>query len=217
METDNVSRCLRFSFGLANVGAGNFDIRFKSDRTGAITRNMQCVQRANAAPIARDAGWSYFHQTHGHYHFADIIVHHLYRVTNRSTGAMVLAGTGQKLGYSPADQSFPEWTKFVQAANGTSGSAGDCAPSAFDDRLGLSRGWGDAYRYQRPGNYVDFNTNGDGYYVVETTVDPKNVVQESNDHNNTSYAYLRIVGDHVDELESGVGNGPWDPHKVLFE
>jgi len=215
MADDGVSRCLRFSFGLANVGTGNFDIRFNSDRTGAPTRNVQCLQRASGAPVARDAGTSSFHQTHGHYHFQDVIYHRIYRVTSRSAGTMTLAGSGQKLGYSPADQSFPEWSRFIQAPNGTSGSAGTCAPT-LDNRLGLSRGWGDAYRYQRPGNYVDFNTNSDGYYVVTTTADPKNVIKESDDSNNTSYAYLRIEGEKIDVIESGIGSSPWDPDKELF-
>jgi hypothetical protein len=214
---DGVSRCLRFSFGLANVGDGNFDIRFKSDRTGAQTQNVQCIQRADATPLARNAGTSYFHQTHGHYHFQDVIYHRLLKVTDRVLGRMTVAGEGQKLGYSPADQSFPEWTRFVQSPSGSSGSAGTCTSTDYDSRLGLSRGWGDAYRYQRPGNFVDFNTNGDGYYVVQTTADPTNVVLESNDHNNTSYAYIRVEGDHVDVIESGVGRSPWDATKVPFE
>lgn len=216
MTEDGVDRCLRFSFGLANVGDGTFDVRYRSDRTGARTANVQCVQRGDGPPLARDAGFTSFHQTHGHYHFADIVFHKIYRVTDRSSGAMVVAGNGQKLGYSPADQSFPEWTRFVQAAAGSSGSAGNCAGTGFDSRLGLSRGWGDAYRYQRPGNFVEFGDNGDGYFVVTTTADPTNVVLEANEANNTSYAYVRIEGDHVDVIESGVGASPWDPNKTLF-
>jgi hypothetical protein len=212
---DEVSRCLRFSFGLANIGAGNFDVRFSSDRTGAQTKNYQCVQHADGTVTARAAGTSYFHQTHGHYHFNDIITHALYKVSNRSTGAMTLAGRGQKLGYSPADQSIPRWTVFDQAKSGTGGSAGNCKTD-IDNRLGLSRGWGDAYRYQRPGNFVDFNTNGDGYYVVRTTADPVNVVQESNNANNSSYAYIRVEGDHVDVIETGHGLSPWDVNKEVL-
>lgn len=214
---DGVNRCLRFSFGLANVGEGNFDIRFSSDRSGATSKNVQCVQRGDGSkPLARDAGFSYFHTTHGHYHYKDVIAHRLYKVTDRTAGTMVLAGKGEKLGYSPADQSFPEWERFVQSPSGSSGAAGNCAGTGFDSRLGLSRGWGDAYRYQRPGNYVDFNANGDGYYVMATTADPQNTVLESDDSNNTSYAYLRIEGDHIDVIESGVGSSPWDPNKILF-
>jgi hypothetical protein len=217
MQQDGVSRCLRFSFGLANVGEGYFDVRFPSDNSGALHQNYQCVQRADGAtPLKHTAGFSYYHTNHEHYHFKDIIAHQLMKVTDRATGAMVPAGKGEKLGYSPADQGIPEWRTFGAAPSGTSGTGGNCDP-ADTQRLGLSRGWGDAYRYQRPGNYVDFNTNSDGYYVVQTTVDPTHTLIEARTDNNTSYAYLHIVGDHVDELESGVGKSPWDPARVVFD
>jgi hypothetical protein len=74
----------------------------------------------------------------------------------------------------------------------------------------MSPGWGDAYRYQRPGNFVDFAQGGDGFYVVRTTADPENVVLESDEQDNTSYAYVRVIGEQIDLLETGLGTSPWD-------
>jgi hypothetical protein len=72
------------------------------------------------------------------------------------------------------------------------------------------------YRWQRPGQYVEFGSNGDGRYVVRSTVDHLNHILESNDSNNSAYALIKIVGDHVQLLERGWGTGPFDPHKVVF-
>lgn len=213
---EGTSRCLRFSFGLANVGDGTFDVRSNGDRSGNVFPMTQCVQQAAPAlPVARPAGQGVFHTTHGHFHYHNIIFHQLYLVTDRTNGAMVQVGDGKKLGYSPADQGIGEWSRFVQAPAGSSGGFGNCAPGT-SNRLGMSSGWGDAYRYQRPGNFVDFTAGGDGYYVVQTTADPENVVLESNENDNTSYAYLRIVGEEIDVLESGIGASPWDPNKVVY-
>ncbi|MEO7803804.1 MAG: hypothetical protein ABIS18_05110 [Actinomycetota bacterium] len=213
---DGTSRCLRFSFGLANVGDGTFDIRFMGDRSGAEFAMTQCVQQSSGSPVARPAGKGKFHTTHGHFHYHNIIFHKLHRVTDRSTGAMTQVGAGKKLGYSPADQGIAEWTRFVQAPSGSSGGFGNCASASDSNRLGMSSGWGDAYRYQRPGNFIDFTAGSDGYFVVQTIADPENVVLESNESDNTSYAYLRIVGEEVDVLESGVGASPWDPNKIVY-
>lgn len=213
---DEARRCLRFSFGLANVGDGNFDVRFTGDRTGATFPMTQCLQQSTGSPAALPAGTGSFHLTHGHFHYNDIIFHELLRVTDRQTGTLVPVGRGRKIGYSPADQAIAEWSRFVQGLAGSSGLAGNCVPGTTN-RLGMSRGWGDAYRYQRPGNYVEFGDGADGWYVVRTIADPTNVVLESNEGDNVSYAYLRIVGEDVNVLETGRGSSPWDPNKVLLD
>ena len=214
---DGATRCLRYSFGLANVGDGVFDIRWTGERTDVETHDMfQCVERGDGATETRPAGSGEFHTTHGHWHYEDVVYHELFRV-DRATDppTLVSTGNGKKLGYSPADQAMPEWHRFVQAASGTSGSAGNCAPGS-NNRLGMSRGWGDAYRYQRPGNYVEFGTNGDGEYVVQTIADPLDHVLETDDGDNTAYAHLEVSGDEVTVLETGLGQSPWEPDREVW-
>jgi len=217
-DGDPVKRCLRYSFGLANAGEGNFDIRYNSDRTGALQTMTQCVQNSDATvpPRARAAGQGAWFQPHGHFHYYNIVYHDVWQITDRSTWARTKIGTGKKIGYSPADQGIANWRAFTQMAPGTAGGAGNCAPGT-DSRLGMSVGWGDTYRYQRPGNFVSFEGAGDGWYVVHTIADPENVVLESNESDNSAYTYIRVIGTDVQVLESGIGEGPWDPNKVLFD
>lgn len=214
MESDHAQRCLRFSFQLANAGPGTFDVRFNTQGNPLEGKMVQCVEQPGKAPFARDAGEFVFHDVHAHYHYQDVVQHRLFKVTDRSKGTMKLAGAGQKLGYHPADQSFADWERFVQAPSGTSADAGNCYEGS-NDQIGLSQGWGDAYRWQRPGNYVEFGDNGDGYYVVRTTADPKHHLLESDETDNEGYAYVKVSGDSVQLLENGRGTSPWDPHKIV--
>jgi hypothetical protein len=214
MAEMGANRCLRFSFGLVNVGTGNFDMRWAG---GSQTEGpmFQCQQRADGPPVSRPAGSFEFHRTHFHTHVKDIFYNELYTVADPATGRMFAAGSGQKLGYSPADQAIADWDKFVAASPGTSGSAGNCVEGA-GSRLGMSVGWGDVYRWQRPGNFVEFGTNQDGLYVVRLTADPMNNILESNENNNTGYSYIRVTGDRIEVLEYGRGLSPWDPNKQVL-
>ncbi len=58
-------------------------------------------------------------------------------------------------------------------------------------------GWGDVYRWQRPGQYVEFKGNGDGLYVVRSAADIKNRVLETDETDNAAYAYIQVTGESV--------------------
>ena len=215
---DQVVRCLRFSFGLANIGPGNFDVRSTGGGglTGGTSPLIQCVERPAGTPIARPAGTTTFHPTHLHDHYNDLIMVELHRVTDAQAGTMVPAGDGRKLGYSPADQSIADWFAFNQNERGTSGSAGTCQDGAAT-LFGLSVGWGDVYRYQRAGNFVDFGVNLDGLYVIRLVIDPLDNVLEANETDNVGYTYVRVTLDSIEVLEHGRGLSPWDPNKHVLQ
>ncbi len=213
-QAEGAHRCLRFSFQLSNAGPGNFDVRFNTSGNPMTGKMVQCIERPGRSLLAHDAGEYLFHEIHGHYHYQDVVVHHLYQVTNTRTGAMRRVGVGEKVGYHPADQSFAEWNRFVQAPSGTSTSAGNCYEGS-NDQIGLSKGWGDAYRWQRPGNFVEFGDNPDGYYVIRTVADPLDHVIESDESDNVGYAYVYVRGNSAQLLENGRGTSPWDSHKIV--
>jgi hypothetical protein len=210
---DGSNRCLRYSFGLANVGDGVFDVRWMGGDRLSDHDMVQCLQRGDGTTEAHPAGTGSWHWTHGHWHYLDIIRIELDRVA--APGLLEPVGDGKKLGYSPADQGMPQWDRFVQAPAGTSGSAGNCRAGA-DNRLGMSAGWGDTYRYQRPGNYANFADAGDGEFVVRTIADPLDHVREADETDNVSYAHIRVAGVDVQLLEFGRGASPWDPNKVVI-
>lgn len=209
---DGVTKCLRYSFGMGNAGDGAFDVRWIGDTTGTKHDVVQCVTKAGGAVEAHAAGTGSYHLTHGHWHYDDIIWHQLFKVG--ADHELIPAGKAKKIGYSPADEAIVQWDQFTQDRAGSSATAGNCLPGS-NQRLGMSRGWGDSYRYQRAGNYVDFNVNGDGEFVVQTIVDPLGHLMETNKADNTFYTHIRVTGDQVVVLEKGYGQSPWDPAKVV--
>ncbi len=214
-------RCLRFTAGPHNAGAGHFDLRFpildraRNDQD-RLVEMTQWIHRVDGEPTQRPAGTYEFHATHGHYHYTDILFYELLRVDG--PGELTAVGLGNKSGFCPADQGYAEWSTTAQAARGTlpSMQPGSClVTGAGSGSMGLTQGWGDFYRWQRPGQYVDFSFQGDGEYVVRTTVDVHDNVLESDESDNAAYAWLRIIGDQIEILERGRGDSPWAPGKVV--
>jgi hypothetical protein len=215
MVEDGVSRCLRLTTGPRNAGEGPFELHYVPVEHGlGVTQTGPVTQRvfySDGTFTDRPAGEFLFHKTHGHYHYQDILDYQLYQVLPGHR--LVRVGSGHKAGFSPADQLFADWSKFEQLE----GSFVEGTPSTFgESTFGLSVGWGDVYRWQRPGQYVDFGSHGDGVYVVRTVVDIRNHVLESNETDNCGYALIQVTGEDVRILERGQGTSPWDPQKKVF-
>jgi hypothetical protein len=227
-------RCLRLTSGPINVGAGPYDMRFTfaqdiaegegelSPQGGTIQRGpiSQAIHFSDGSFELRPAGTYSFHVTHGHFHDDNVLTYDLLRVTDAVNGVIEPAGGGTKSGFCPADQLFGDWREFHQQKSGTFGegdsAAGGNCFSPTSGFIGLTVGWGDIYRWQRPGQYVEFGSNGDGLYVVRATVDKHDETRETDEADNSSYALARVVGEDVRILERGQGQSPWDPAKVIF-
>jgi hypothetical protein len=215
-------KCLRFSLGPANAGEGPLQLVFPPMEGVAVPgKATQVITWSNGRTTTRAAGEFEYHKTHAHYHHSGFGSLELLKVTDAATGRMEAAGKGPKQGFCTADVVIADWTWF----GGVQGSAGmDCVSSAGlayspaeGTKMGLTPGWADIYSWAQDGNYVEFGLNTDGRYVVRSTADALNHVQESNEGDNTSYAYLEITGTKVKVLERGRGQGPWDPRKVVVK
>jgi hypothetical protein len=220
--------CLRLTSGPINTGDGPFmkSFTFASDAAGgklhaegAFIRGetRQEILFSDGTVEKRPAGTYSFHTTHAHFHDDGILSYELFRVVGES---LVPAGAGTKSGFCPADQLMGEWRVFNQEKNGFFGEGdtptGSCYGAADDGLLSLTRGWGDVYRWQRPGQYVEFAGNGDGLYVVRTTVDKSNTTLETDESDNSAFALIRITGRRIETVERGWGTSHFDPRKVVF-
>ena len=141
----------------------------------------------------------------------------LYAVHDTAGGVMERVGEGTKSGFCPADQLWGDWYSFDQGYEVPGGDEplGNCTSPA-NGVMGLSVGWGDVYRWQRPGMYVEFYGQPNGRYVVQSRVDERDAILESNENDNVAYAYVQVENDVVQLLERGWGESPWDPNKTLF-
>ncbi len=236
------TKCLRLTSGPMNVGSGAFDMLFdfvsdtvagKVDPVLSQGPMRQVIHYSDGSVSERPAGTYSFHKTHAHFHTDQVLSYDLYKVDNPATGAIHPTGAGTKSGFCPADQLFGDWNSFAQMPDGTFGEGDSATGTCFSPdggQIGLSIGWGDVYRWQRPGQYVEFGGQPDGLYVVRTTADKFNHVVEENETDNSSYAYIRVSGvapasggvqtaatnETVTILERGFGTDPWDKTKVVF-
>jgi hypothetical protein len=226
-------KCLRFTSGPMNLGPGIYDMRFRMvedfvagtaevNSSEPLSRIVvgpmeQVIYFSDGTTELRAAGTYSFHPVHGHFHDDYVLSFWLYKVLDAQTGRLERVGEGTKSGFCPADQLFADWWKFYQggAQPGGDSAFGNCF-SPTDGVLGLSLGWGDVYRWQRPGMYVEFDGQGGGRYVVNAIVDENNHVLEGSESDNVSYAYVQVDGDTVTLLERGWGASPWDPGKTVF-
>lgn len=211
---DGAARCLRMSVGPQNAGYGPLELRFSpvTDAATAEAPMYQVVHYSDGSKRERRAGTYEYHKTHGHYHFAGFAQLELLKVTDRDRGSLARAGEGHKSGFCFGDVMMNSWRSFRQARAASSRSSCDDLTEAY---MGLSAGWTDIYHWSTPGNYVEFGDNKDGYYVVRAVVDAEDHVQESDESDNVSYAYIKVRGEKVDVLERGFGSDPWDPRKQV--
>lgn len=225
--------CLRLTSGPINVGEGLYDMRFRLlddfiagtavlNPAEAFSRLVvgdmkQAVHYSDGSVEFVEAGTYSFHPTHAHFHDDYILSYYLARVTDAATGEFHRVGAGTKSGFCPADQLWGDWRAFGQGTEKPGGDSafGSCF-SPTDGFVGLSVGWGDVYRWQRPGQYVEFAGQGNGRYVINAIVDEYNNVIESDETDNISYAYVDIQGETITILERGWGASPWDPAKLVF-
>lgn len=198
---DGAVRCLRFAFGVRNTGRGPMHLFYEGGppQPHPLT---QRVHRADGSYFDHDAGMAVWHESHAHYHHGDAVAVELFAVTDREKGSLESAGPRHNKGFAHRNELLREWRRFYPTWTGDLG-------------FGLIPGWADIYEWDRPGNYVDFGVNGDGYYVVRMWADPVNGILESNDRDNAGYTYFQVTGTDVELIEAGRGKHPWDPCKIV--
>lgn len=197
---DLAVRCLRFAYGVRNTGLGPMAL-YHSAGVRPEGTLYQRVMKVDGSYVDREAGLARFHKTHGHYHHDAAVGLQLFKVTDRKKGTLEEAGAPRTKGFAHRMELLREWDRFYPVWR-------------MDGVFGLDAGWADIYEWDRPGNYIDFGLNGDGFYVVRMEADPVEGVIESNEKDNFGYTYLKVTGAEVKLLEAGRGKDPWDPCKI---
>jgi Lysyl oxidase/Chitobiase/beta-hexosaminidase C-terminal domain/Bacterial pre-peptidase C-terminal domain len=135
------------------------------------TRNLGTADLVLGNP----AGSSLFHWggCHGHYHFRSFAQ---YRLLDR-TGAVVR--TGKKVGFCLMDT-----TRVQPGANPS--------PRYTCNQQGIQAGWADVYSSNLSGQWIDITGVPAGQYQLEVTLDPQNVIDESDETNNTGRVHVTL-------------------------
>lgn len=190
---DPITRCLRFTTDIQNVGAGPLDAEIPllaTDRAGAVKTGYipgdcnasQLVERTNGRMVGRPAGPCEFHVEHGHFHYSGLLGYGLYRVGKHGLP------TGKVMGASKASFCLTDDDYFgfrSGSVNGPRNNVGqpDCnVPRSFGVPTngvpntgtfvseGMTPGWGDVYTWDTPGQFIDVTHVKAGIYdLVEET------------------------------------------------
>jgi hypothetical protein len=216
-DEDHPTRCLRFSAGGFNLGDGPFDLRFNSTVSHEAAPVSQRMHYSDTSYDQKVVGVTDFHPTHGHFHFYGMVGYTLHELGQGSK--LVQIGDGEKRGYCTGDMHIADWDRLDQAVQGSSGSNCGMASNSIyqvnaEDQSALtggiiawSRGWGDQYPPQRQGQYVTFDQGGDGLFLVRVTLDPNDVIAETDDTDNDAFAVVCVRGTTVRRLFGGAGEG----------
>jgi hypothetical protein len=181
-----VTRCLRFTTNVRNVGAGAFRVQIpwlvagsggSPVASGFVPGQCQAEQvipTTKGTTVTRPAGPCLFHAIHAHFHYGDLVSFALYKVTaDGRTGGQI--GTSNKESFCLADDEyFGFGTPGPNGARGYVGQPGCNLPAnpppQVTVEMGVSPGWGDVYTWDTPGQFVDISTTPDGTYdVIEKT------------------------------------------------
>lgn len=197
-------KLLRFSSILVNVGDGRFEARGLRPNTG--TSTMAVTQRiyddaGGYRNVPTDAVMYYSggrDGDDGHFHWH---VRRLegFKLTRLDNGVKV--GTIAKHGFCFFDNYRYGSTRdpFYTIAGGACGGSS----SDLRVRMGLSVGWGDIYRWNLPGQYVDITGLSPGRYRLRGQADPSDWFREKDNTNNFTWVDLQITRDGVRVLSHG--------------
>lgn len=232
--------CLRFTMGLENVGAGTLDLVWErpADEVAAATqiggatmrRQLQraCDYFGTTCQTLPDRGIStLFHWGHTHEHWVSAWSVELHRITDkgwqpgRPAPSTMVFSAARKLGISPYPELIADWTRFGPRTRPPAGRDDGCFADGGGGCSGvfpiqLEAGYADLYEWNRGGNYVEMPqgparlTPSPGWYLLRAIADPLDLVAESNDTNNESYALFEVGADGAITLaERGYGSDPW--------
>ena len=203
IESSNGRKLLRFNSIIVNVGAGRFEAR--GSRPDTNTAQMRVTQR-----IYNDAGgyrnratpakMYYAGDGHDHWHVRDLQQYNLIRLYNG-----VKVRTGAKHGFCFYDNYEFGATQpaYYTRRGGACGERSDLRV-----KMGLSRGWGDKYRWSLPDQYIDITGLPSGRYRMRATADPSDWFSERNNTNNFTWVDIKIRGTSVSVIRHGPSAQP---------
>lgn len=238
--------CLRFTMGLENVGTGALDLVWErpadeaaaASQVGGTTvrrqRQRVCNFFGSDCAYLPDRGIStLFHWGHTHEHWVDAWSIQLHRVVDaawhpgKRPPTLDHESDARKLGINPYAELIADWKRIwplsrPPAADNSGCFADDGGPCSGAFPIRLAAGYADLYEWNRGGNYVELPpgaqrlTPAPGWYVLTATADPLDLVAESDERNNDSFALFEVRADGtVDLYQRGYGTDPWHGRRAF--
>lgn len=175
---------LRLAATTWNAGDGPLELVAGETGLGPGNSKQRVYQRvyyADGSYEDRRAGDFEWHPPHNHFHFDDY-----------ATYILQLAGSSGGSGRTSNKTTF-----CVMDTDLIDRHLPDASKKAFyktcgDEFQGMSVGWGDTYGSHLPGQEIDLTGLEDGDYTLQIVTDPKNLLDELDETNNSSCMLLHI-------------------------
>ncbi len=186
-------REIRFSTTIANVGDGPLLMVGGFDATSMTVSTIQRIHHVDGRIEEYDVGRFVFDDDHDHWHLDDFITFELLALEADGGLGEVIATTG-KMTFCLAD-SHP----VAEPPPNAAAKAG--VTSCDSDIQGISVGWEDIYIAELPGQELDIPDLPDGRYAIRSTVDPDQLLLETDNENNFTVSYVDIAGSVISYVE----------------
>ena len=205
MAEQGARRCLRFDQGAGNRGDGPFELRYVMTRPGD-PQLRQRIYRSDGSYRDHIADSWEFHPTHAHFHYKSFMSSRLWAAD----------AAGRRLGAAPARAGHKNGFCLIDVDNIAFGSKGDAAKTYNFPRCnaptdvdaagahmtnGVSVGWADVYPWFLADQYIEISGLADGYYLLESMVDPDDRIIETDETDNISQTLIRLSGDRAEVVD----------------
>jgi hypothetical protein len=203
ITTSNGRRLLRFSAMMVNAGQGHFEVRGRRDGTSDPTMSITQViydDAGRSREVATTAEGRYSGDGHDHWHVQRMMSYSMWP----AAGPVSLL-RGAKVGFCFLDTD--PWNLGLPGARTFSYYRGSwCgSQSVLTNRVGISVGWGDKYRWDIAFQWIDITSLPAGEYYVRAVVDEPNAFRELNNGNNCGWTRISLAasGTTVRVVSSG--------------
>jgi len=172
------TKLLRFSNGVVNIGRGPVQLEGGEIDSEGHQEVWQRIFVEDGTSYTRFAGSFTHHPQHNHTHFDEFARYRLLKVIGTS-------GIGEIVSES-AKVSFCLYDEYKYNTRLPRYARRPVYRTCTGDKQGISVGWYDVYDKSLPGQELDITNVPAGSYWLESTADPYNRIQESNESNNST-------------------------------
>ena len=196
IQNANQREALRFSNGIANRGAGHWQMRPITDPgTTQIVDAVQDVLDADGNIVCTfPVGEFLFHPEHNHWHISDVALFEVRLAKDdgtRGTMGKVLRNDRGLANSIKTTFCLIDWYKLDDNAPTSERIYFDCATSL----QGIQTGWVDQYHQSLEGQQLDVTGAPAGIYYLLSTANPDCSYVESDCGNNSAWTSFRLKRD----------------------
>lgn len=180
---------IRFSTTIVNQGSGPLELIGKYNPETNKIQATQVIYTKDGKIETKEVGEFIFHPDHDHWHFERFNIFQLWTYKPDGSLDQLLAST-EKTSFCIQDleMTSPKVTRTPKAI---------VYDLCNQEKQGISVGWADKYEADVEGQELEITDLPDGEYAVLSRVDPDNLIEETNEGNNFSIAFILLENDQV--------------------